>query len=199
MGAACGLETISLAVLPFSSPFPSKDLNPPCRVTPWRLRRDAPSNSPLVLIIEGEQPIRRFLRAPLESQGCRVKEAITANDGLMQARTQRPDPILLDLGLPDGDGLEVTKSIRADSAVPIVVLSARGQEHDQVAALDSGVDDYLTKPFGVSELTARIRIALRHAARPASSTESVYEATMDGRTLRFDPDRSKKPGGNVDD
>jgi len=128
-----------------------------------------------------------------------VKEAITANDGLMQARTQRPDPILLDLGLPDGDGLEVTKSIRADSAVPIVVLSARGQEHDQVAALDSGVDDYLTKPFGVSELTARIRIALRHAARPASSTESVYEATMDGRTLRFDPDRSKKPGGNVDD
>lgn len=145
-----------------------------------------PQHSPLILVIEDEQPIRRFLRASLESQGYRVKESATAIDGLMQARTQRPDLILLDLGLPDGDGLDVTKAIRVDSRVPIVVLSARGQELDKVAALDAGADDYLTKPFGVDELAARIRVALRHAARPASSGALIYEATADGRTIRFD-------------
>jgi two-component system, OmpR family, KDP operon response regulator KdpE len=131
-------------------------------------------HSPLILVIEDEQPIRRFLRASLENQGYRVKESATANDGLMQARTQRPDLILLDLGLPDGDGLEVTMAIRVDSRVPIVILSARGQELDKVAALDAGADDYLTKPFGVGELAARIRVALRHAARPANSPASAY-------------------------
>lgn len=149
-----------------------------------------PSNAPppLVLVVEDEQPIRRFLRATLESQGYRVKEAETAGDGLLQARTQRPDLVLLDLGLPDADGLVVTQQIRAESKVPIIVVSARGQEHDKVAALDAGADDYLTKPFGVGELTARIRVALRHASRPATSSEMVYEATVDGRTLRFDPE-----------
>jgi two-component system, OmpR family, KDP operon response regulator KdpE len=148
----------------------------------------APIHSPLVLIIEDEDPIRRFLRATLESLRYRVKEAATARDGLAQARTQRPDLILLDLGLPDGDGLEVTKAVRADSAVPIIVLSARGQEGDKVAALDVGADDYLTKPFGVSELAARIRVALRHAARPAGSPTPVYEVTADGRTLHVNTD-----------
>jgi two-component system KDP operon response regulator KdpE len=141
-----------------------------------------------VLVVEDEDPIRRFLRTTLESQGYKVKESGTARDGLMQARTQRPDLILLDLGLPDGDGLEVTKQVRADSGVPIVVLSARGQEADKVAALDAGADDYLTKPFGVAELTARIRVALRHAARPASSGNAVYKATADGQTLHVDTD-----------
>jgi two-component system KDP operon response regulator KdpE len=142
-----------------------------------------PTAGPLVLVVEDEEPIRRFLRATLESQGYRVKEAATANDGLLQARTQRPDLILLDLGLPDGDGIDITRAIRKESAVPIVVLSARGQEPDKVAALDAGADDYLTKPFGVSELAARMRVALRHAARPAGSASSIYEAIVDGRTL----------------
>jgi two-component system KDP operon response regulator KdpE len=154
-----------------------------------------PAHPPLVLIIEDEQPIRRFLRATLESQGYRVKEAETASDGLVQARTQRPDLILLDLGLPDGDGLQVTKAVREDSSVPIVVLSARGQEQDKVAALDAGADDYLTKPFGVGELAARIRVAMRHAAAPSGSHTPVYEAAADGRTLRIDPEaRSVKVG-----
>ncbi|MBC7834262.1 MAG: response regulator [Phycisphaerales bacterium] len=143
-------------------------------------------HSPLVLVIDDEEPIRRFLRATLETLGYRVKESGTAGDGLVQARSHRPDLILLDLGLPDMDGLSVTRELRVDSSVPIVVLSARGQELDKVAALDAGADDYLTKPFGVAELTARMRVALRHAARPASSAGLVYEATIGGRTLRVD-------------
>jgi two-component system KDP operon response regulator KdpE len=147
-----------------------------------------PPHSPLILIVEDEEPIRRFLRATLESQGYRVKESGTASDGLLQARTQRPDLILLDLGLPDGDGLALTTQVRKESRVPIVVLSARGQEADKIAALDAGADDYLTKPFGVGELTARIRVALRHAARPAASAQVVYESTVDGRSLYVDPE-----------
>jgi two-component system KDP operon response regulator KdpE len=116
-----------------------------------------------------------------------VKEADTARDGLNQARTQRPDLILLDLGLPDGDGIDVTRTIRAESRVPIIVLSARGQEIDKVNALDAGADDYLTKPFGAAELAARMRVALRHAAQPASRG-MVYEATEGGRTLWVDLD-----------
>jgi two-component system KDP operon response regulator KdpE len=148
-----------------------------------------------VLIIEDEQPIRRFLSATLESQGYRVKESGTAGDGLLQARTQRPDLILLDLGLPDGDGLQVTKAIREDSRVPIVILSARGQEQDKVAALDAGADDYLPTPFGVGELSARIRVAMRHAATPVGAAPRIYEASADGRTLRIDPEaRTVKAG-----
>ena len=143
-------------------------------------------NMPLVLIIEDEEPIRRFLRASLESQGYRTKESTGARDGVLQAKSQRPDLILLDLGLPDGDGLEVTRQIRAWSRTPIVVLSARGQEADKVAALDAGADDYLTKPFGVGELAARLRVALRHASRPEGAASPVYARTIDGRTLRVD-------------
>ena len=148
-------------------------------------------HAPLVLIIEDEEPIRRFLRAPLEATHFRVKEANTARDGTVQAVTARPDLILLDLGLPDGDGLQVTRAVRTESAVPIVVLSARGQETDKVAALDAGADDYLTKPFGIGELLARIRVALRHSAlsgaKLAGGEPRPYEATFDGRTLRVDP------------
>lgn len=147
-------------------------------------------HAPLILIIEDEEPIRRFLRATLEANHFRAKESSTARDGVLQAVTIRPDLILLDLGLPDGDGLQVTKTIRTESSVPIVVLSARGQESDKVAALDSGADDYLTKPFGVGELLARIRVALRHSAlagsRGPGAEPKAYEATIDGRTLRVD-------------
>ena len=111
--------------------------------------------------------MRRFLRAALTAAGYRVNEAATGADGVNQAAMQPPAAILLDLGLPDIDGLEVVRRVRAWSQVPIVVISARGQEKDKVVALDVGADDYLSKPFGVAELLARVRVALRHAARIA--------------------------------
>lgn len=123
---------------------------------------DAP---PLILIIEDEPQIRRFLRAALSEVGYRTVEAETGKMGLTHATTQPPDAIILDLGLPDMDGLDVVRQIREWSSVPIIILSARGQEKDKVAALDLGADDYLTKPFGLAELQARIRVALRHTAR----------------------------------
>ena len=123
------------------------------------------SPSPLILIIEDEPQIRRFLHAALTESGYRLLEAVTGKAGLTLAATQPPDLIFLDLGLPDMDGLEVARRIREWSSVPIIILSARGQEKDKVAALDLGADDYLTKPFGIAELQARIRVALRHQAQ----------------------------------
>ena len=121
--------------------------------------------------------MRRFLRAALGAQDYRLVEATTAREGLAQAASRNPDVILLDLGLPDRDGLELTRELREWSAIPIIVLSARGREQDKVAALDLGADDYLTKPFGVEELLARIRVALRHAAHPPGAPpEPVFEA-----------------------
>jgi two-component system, OmpR family, KDP operon response regulator KdpE len=122
-------------------------------------------NHPTVLVIEDEAQIRRFLRATLTANGYQLIEATTAQEGLVQAATRQPDVIILDLGLPDLDGLEVTRQLREWTTIPIIVLSARGQESDKVTALDAGADDYLTKPFSVSELLARLRVALRHAAR----------------------------------
>lgn len=148
-----------------------------------------PAHQPLVLIVEDEEPIRRFLRATLEANHYRVKEAGTAREGALLAVTTYPDIILLDLGLPDGDGLNLTRTIRTESRTPIVVLSARGQESDKVTALDAGADDYLTKPFGVGELLARLRVALRHAASVgdrAGAAAPHYECTIDGRTVRID-------------
>jgi two-component system KDP operon response regulator KdpE len=121
-----------------------------------------------IVLIEDETPMRRFLRAAFGTQGMTLIEAPTAREGLAQVAGRRPDLVLLDLGLPDLDGLEVVRRIREWSAVPIIVLSARGREGDKVAALDAGADDYLTKPFGVDELLARIRVALRHAVQQAS-------------------------------
>jgi two-component system KDP operon response regulator KdpE len=121
----------------------------------------------LILVIEDEAPIRHFVRATLQNHGYQVIEATTGKQGLEQTARQQPALLLLDLGLPDIDGLEVTQQVRAWTEVPIIVLSARGQEQDKIAALDAGADDYLTKPFGVGELLARMRVALRHAARPA--------------------------------
>jgi len=129
----------------------------------------------LVLLIEDEPQMRRFLRITLQGHGYRLTEAATGQDGLTQAATRNPDVVLLDLGLPDIDGLEVTKRLREWSQVPVIVLSAREQENDKIRALDSGADDYLTKPFGAGELLARIRVALRHVAVQRSGTiESVF-------------------------
>jgi two-component system, OmpR family, KDP operon response regulator KdpE len=121
---------------------------------------------PLVLLVEDEPQMRRFLRATLQSHGYRLVEAQTAAEGIAHATAYNPDLVLLDLGLPDGDGLDVTRRMREWTATPIIVLSARGQESDKIQALDAGADDYLTKPFGGGELLARMRVALRHAARP---------------------------------
>ncbi len=132
--------------------------------------------APLVLLIEDEPPMRRFLRTALGANDYRLVEAETAKEGLAQAAARNPDVILLDLGLPDRDGLEVARELREWSATPIIVLSARGREEDKVKALDLGADDYLTKPFGVDELLARIRVALRHAAMPpGGASEPVIE------------------------
>jgi two-component system KDP operon response regulator KdpE len=120
---------------------------------------------PLILIIEDELPIRRFLRATLAQRGYDLAEAGSGAEGLDLAAARPPELVILDLGLPDIDGLEVIRRLRAWLPAPIIVLSARGQERDKVAALDLGADDYLTKPFGVEELAARIRVALRHAER----------------------------------
>ena len=117
-----------------------------------------------ILLIEDERQMRRFLRVTLQSEGYGVLEAETAADGLLQAATRNPDIVLLDLGLPDMDGLEVIEKLREWSAMPVIVISAREQEGDKIRALDRGADDYLTKPFGSGELLARIRVALRHAA-----------------------------------
>ncbi|MDX2065021.1 MAG: response regulator [Fimbriimonadaceae bacterium] len=127
-----------------------------------------------MLVIDDELPIRRFLRASLNPSEYKVLEAETAEGGIRAVATENPDIVLLDLGLPDGDGIDVARSLRAWTEVPIIVLSARGQESDKVAALDAGADDYLTKPFGVHELMARIRVALRHAKKEAGS-EPVLE------------------------
>jgi two-component system KDP operon response regulator KdpE len=133
--------------------------------------------NPIVLIIEDEPQMRRFLRATLRAHDYQVVEAATAREGLMQAAGRNPELVLLDLGLPDADGLEVARTLRQHARTPIIVLSARGQESDKVAALDEGADDYLTKPFGAQELLARIRVALRHAALPADAEpRPVFEA-----------------------
>ena len=118
-----------------------------------------------ILVIEDEPQIRRFLRATLTNHGYKMVEAATAQEGLMQATSRLPDLVILDLGLPDMDGVEVARRLREWSTAPIVVLSVRDRENDKIAALDAGADDYLTKPFGVGELLARIRVALRHSAQ----------------------------------
>jgi two-component system KDP operon response regulator KdpE len=136
---------------------------------------EAAVREPLVLVVEDEPQVMRFLRVTLPAHGYRVVEAATGRGALVHASTRGPDLVLLDLGLPDLDGVEVTRQIRLWSRVPIVVVSARGQERDKVEALDAGADDYLTKPFGTAELLARMRVALRHATRVSEGGETVVE------------------------
>lgn len=135
---------------------------------------------PRILVVDDERAIRRFLRAALTAQGYAVVEVDTGEDAIATVPMIRPDLIILDLGLPGHDGIEVTKQIREWSRIPIVILSVRGQDEDKIAALDAGADDYLTKPFSVGELLARIRVAMRHAS--GSSDEPVLstgEMTVD--------------------
>ena len=133
------------------------------------------AEGPKILLIEDEREIRRFLRVSLDSHGYRLIEAGTGKEGIMHAASQQPDLMILDLGLPDMDGMDVIRQVREWSQMPIVILSARGQEHEKVKALDAGADDYLTKPFSVDELLARLRVALRRAVRGAGeAAEPVY-------------------------
>lgn len=127
-----------------------------------------------VLIVEDEHVIRRFLRTALEADGLRVYEAETLQRGLLEAATRKPDLIILDLGLPDGDGIDFIRDLRQWSAIPVIVLSARSEESDKIAALDAGADDYLSKPFGIGELQARLRVALRRHASGASPEPVVH-------------------------
>lgn len=119
------------------------------------------TTAPVVLIVEDEREIRRFVRLSLEAEGWQVAEAGTVKQGLIEAGTRRPDLVIADLGLPDGDGVDLIRELRSWSAVPLIVLSARTQETEKVAALDAGADDFITKPFGVAELLARSRANLR--------------------------------------
>jgi two-component system KDP operon response regulator KdpE len=129
---------------------------------------------PTILLIEDEPPMRRFLSAALGATEYDLIEAVTGREGLTQAAGRTPDVVLLDLGLPDRDGIAITREFRSWSDVPIIIISARGQESDKVAALDAGADDYLTKPFAVGELLARIRVALRHRQKRGAGDDPVF-------------------------
>lgn len=150
-----------------------------------------------ILVVDDEASVRKLLRTYLSSKGYEIQEATAGIEAVEAARTFRPDLILLDLGLPDLDGKEVVRIVREWSATPIIVLSVRGQESEKVECLDIGADDYLTKPFGLSELEARMRNALRHAVRSQSSPEfvsgslrvdlSAREVTVDGKPCLLTP------------
>jgi two-component system KDP operon response regulator KdpE len=147
---------------------------------------------PQILVVEDELQIRRFLRATLTAEGYHYHEALTAGEGIAQLNATRPDLLLLDLGLPDRDGLDVLRHVRESSQMPVVVLSARGQEKDKIAALDLGADDYVEKPFAVGELLARIRAALRRAAGAAQPGTvfrfGAVELDLDKRLVRVNGD-----------
>jgi two-component system KDP operon response regulator KdpE len=143
-----------------------------------------------VLIVEDEKEIRRFLRTALEAESLRVHEAETLQRGLLEAATRKPDLVILDLGLPDGDGIDFIRDFRQWSQTPIVVLSARSDEQVKIDALDAGADDYLSKPFGIGELQARLRVVLRRHASLAQP-DPVYQfstITVDLATRRITRD-----------
>ena len=157
------------------------------------------ADAPRYVIIEDEAPIRRFLKASLKPEQAGWFEAESGGEGMQLVARKNPDIVLLDLGLPDLDGLEVIRLLREWTDVPIVVLTARGKERDKVLALDAGADDYVTKPFSVEELMARVRVALRHAAKVKPDTEPTYEGgglhvdfdarivLLDGNEVRLTP------------
>ena len=148
--------------------------------------------SPTVVVIEDEPQIRRFVRSALEAEGWLVHEAANAKKGLTEAGTRKPDLLVLDLGLPDGNGLDVIRDVRGWSAVPIIVLSARSDEADKIAALDAGADDYLTKPFGVGELLARVRANLRRPRAAAADGSGLAEADPVFRFGEVEVDRQAR-------
>ncbi len=141
------------------------------------------SDNGLILLIEDEPQMRRFIRVVMQGHGYRMAEAATGQEGLTEAAMRNPDVVLLDLGLPDIDGLEVTRRLREWSDIPVIVVSAREQEMDKINALDAGADDYLTKPFGAGELLARIRVAMRHRTAQMSGQK---ESTFTAGNLRMD-------------
>jgi two-component system KDP operon response regulator KdpE len=128
-----------------------------------------------LVVIEDDPQIRRFLRTGLSADPFRIFEADTGKDGLVEAATRKPDLVILDLGLPDMDGVDVVTRLREWYTRPIIILSARSNEQEKIKALDAGADDYLTKPFGIGELQARIRVALRRGARDADGTQTAFE------------------------
>lgn len=143
--------------------------------------------APVILLVEDEAGIRRFVRAALEAEGCTVREAGSLERSRMELANRRPDLLMLDLGLPDGDGLALLTELRQWSGMPVLVLSARSDEADKVGALDAGADDYLAKPFGVGELLARVRALLRRAMRPPQATSRIVfgevAVDLDQRTV----------------
>ena len=149
--------------------------------------KSAHAPAPVVLLLEDDAGIRRFVRAALESEGCSVCEAAALERGRIELASRRPDLLVLDLGLPDGDGMELLVELRTWSGMPVLVLSARSDEADKVAALDAGADDYLAKPFGVGELLARVRALLRRAMRPPQATARTafgdIEVDLEQRTV----------------
>jgi two-component system KDP operon response regulator KdpE len=146
-----------------------------------------------ILVVEDEPEIRRFLRSSLGAEGYRVVESETGARGAIDAGTHKPDLAIVDLGLPDVDGIEVIRKIRGWSPMPILVLSARAQERSKIEALDAGADDYVTKPFGVGELLARVRVALRHATQPQAGKEMVFSDVK----IDFEKRRASKGGAEV--
>jgi two-component system KDP operon response regulator KdpE len=153
---------------------------------------------PVVVLIEDEPQIRRLLRAVLPEQGFTLHEAETGKQGLVEVATRKAEVVILDLGLPDMDGVQVVARLREWTHVPVIILSARAQEQDKIAALDAGADDYVTKPFGIGELLARLRVALRHAATREGGAQ-VFESgglrmdlaarrvELDGREVHLTP------------
>ena len=151
-----------------------------------------------ILVVEDEPEIRRFLRAALGAEGYKVVESATARRGVVDATTHKPDLVIIDLGLPDLDGIHVIRQIRAWSSMPVIVLSARAQEASKISAFEAGADDYVTKPFGIGELIARVRVALRRALRATTANhvitlgEAAIDvdsrlATRDGRPVHLTP------------
>lgn len=166
--------------------------------------RDKMETKSTILVIEDEQPIQKFLRTTLGGENFKVIEAVTGESGMRHAAVDQPDLIILDLGLPDIDGVDVTKRLREWTAIPIIVVSARGKEQDKILALDAVADDYLTKPFGVGELLARVRVCLRHLAAANQETgDPVFEVgnirvdlarreiTRDGQSVHLTPNEFK--------
>ena len=172
-------------------PAPKEENDPPGRA--------ATAAAPVVLVVEDEPQIRHFIELALSSEGCQVHAVETAKRGLIDSGTRRPDLVVLDLGLPDSDGMDVIRELRLWSDVPIIVLSARTGEAAKIAALDAGADDYLTKPFGSGELLARVRAQLRRRYRAGTDAQNIVEfgairldlekrlVLREGETLRLTP------------
>lgn len=155
--------------------------------------------TPVALLVEDEPQVRRFVRTALEAEGWRVHEAETLKRGLADAASRKADLLIVDLGLPDGDGVDLITQVRKWSSVPIIILSARANESDKIRGLDAGADDYLTKPFGIGELLARVRAALRRQYRPRTGTgeaiafgnvridSAARSVTKDGQAVHLTP------------